>query len=218
METDNKNSGRYHLIPLTSEHLSHIAQWYEDIDDLSMIESKLPVPINAQSLEKLWQQDLSQTEPRTCYMFTICDDNNEPVGYTGLQDINYAHGNGVVFIYVKKELRKKGLGIRAIALMLDLSFLQLRLHRITTYVFEHNQPSLALIKRSGFVEEGRMRQACFFDGDYRDLVVVGMLKDEWAEPRRALSSTMSTETVATFGQSTSTRWSWPPGKQTNSTT
>ena len=151
-------------------------------------------------------------------MFTICDENDEPVGYTGLQDINYAHGNGVVFIYVKKELRKQGLGIRAIALMLDLSFLQLRLHRVTTYVFAHNNPSLALIKRAGFTEEGRMRQACFFNGSFQDLVVVGILKDEWSEPKRGLAQTLDTDTTAIFGHNNSTHWCWPPGMHSNSMT
>jgi hypothetical protein len=37
----------------------------------------------------------------------------------------------------------------------------------------------AAAARAGFVEEARLDQACFFAGGYDDLVVAGILADEW---------------------------------------
>ena len=189
--------------------MERIAEWYEDIEDLVLIESKLPVPVNAQALEKAWQQDLVDTEPRSSHVFSICDENFEPIGYTGLQDINYAHGNGVVFVYIRKDKRRGGVALRSVALMLDLAFDQLRLHRVTTYVHARNNASVSLIKRMGFVDEGCMRESCFFDGEFSDVNIVGTLSREWLTVRRSLSEALDGQVVVAFGRNADSRWRWP---------
>ena len=199
----------FYLKPLTVEHLERIVEWYEDIEDLVLIESKLPVPVNAQSLAKAWQRDLVDAEPRTSYLFSIGDDNGEPLGYTGLQDINYAHGNGVVFVYIRKDKRRLGIALRSVALMLDLAFDQLRLHRVTTYVHAKNTPSVSLIQRIGFSDEGCMRESCFFDGEYSDLNIVGTLCGEWLTFRSSLSDALDDQVIVAFGRNGDTRWRWP---------
>ena len=203
------NAQHYFLKPLSVSDVEQIAVWYEDIKDLALIESKLPVPLNARSLEKLWQNDLVHTEPRTDYLFTICDEDGEPIGHTGLQDINYADGNGVIFIYVRKDRRRGGIALRSMALMLDLAFLRLRLHRITTYVHTDNIPSAGLVKRLGFIDEGCMREGYFFDGEYGDVNIVGLLSDEWDASRGPLSDVLDNKVDVAFGQNTGSRWIWP---------
>ena len=145
------NDQHFYLKPLTASDVELIALWYEDIKDLALIESKIPVPLNAQSLEKMWQSYLVQTEPRIGYLFSVCDEDGVPIGHTGLQGINYADGNGVIFIYIRKDMRRCGAALRTMALLLDLAFYQLRLHRITTYVLADNLPSVGLVKRLGFM-------------------------------------------------------------------
>lgn len=204
------NQQQYHLKPLTAENLGCIAEWYENIEDLALIESRLPVPLNVQSLEKVWQNELVQKEPRSSYLFAICDADGNPVGHSGIQDINHVQGNAVVFIYVKKDERRGGVALRTLALMLDLAFLQLRLHRITTYVHSDNLPSIGLLKRLGFVDEGCMRDGCFFNGKYADVNVVGMLCREWQSSRGPLGTGLDVRTVVTFGRDVGSGWSWPP--------
>jgi RimJ/RimL family protein N-acetyltransferase len=203
------NNHHFYLKPLTASDVEQIAVWYEDIKDLALIESKLSVPLNAQSLEKLWQNDLVHTEPRTSYLFSICDEGGEPVGHTGLQEINYAAGNGVIFIYIKKDRRRCGVGLRAMALMLDLTFLQLRLHRITTYVHTDNLPSASLVKRLGFTGEGCMREAYFYDGKYGDVSIVGLLSKEWDTSRGPLNDALDNRVDVAFGRNTGSSWAWP---------
>ena len=203
------NGQHFYLKPLTASDVEHIAVWYEDIKDLAQIESKLSVPLNAQSLEKLWQNDLVHTEPRTSYLFSICDEGGEPIGHTGLQDISYADGNGVIFIYIKKGRRRCGVGLRATALMLDLAFLQLRLHRITTYVHTDNLPSAGLVERLGFTDEGCMREAYFYDGKYGDVSIVGLLVKEWDISRDSLNDALDNSVDVAFGRDTGSSWVWP---------
>lgn len=199
----------FYLKPLTVSDVEHIAVWYEDIKDLALIESKLSVPLNTRSLERLWQNDLVHSEPGTDYLYAICDESGEPIGHTGLQDINYANGNGVVFIYVRKNKRRCGVALRAMALMLDLAFFQLRLHRITTYVHTDNTPSASLVKRLGFADEGCMREGYFYDGEYGDVNIVGLLSEEWGACRGPLSDALDNKVDVAFGRDTEGRWIWP---------
>lgn len=202
-------SQHYYLKPLTVSDLEHIAVWYEDIKDLALIESKLSVPINTSSLEKLWHNDLVHSEPGTNYLFSICGEDDEPVGHTGLQEISYPCGNAVVFIYLKKDSRRRGIALRTMALMLDLAFYQLRLHRITTYVHTNNTPSVGLVKRLGFTIEGCMREGYFYDGQYGDVNIVGLLSREWDSCRVSLSDSLDGEVDIAFGRDPGGRWTWP---------
>jgi UDP-4-amino-4,6-dideoxy-N-acetyl-beta-L-altrosamine N-acetyltransferase len=207
-QRDNDNQ-HFYLKPLTASDVEHIAVWYEDIKDLALIESKIPVPLNAQSLEKMWQNYLVQTEPRTSYLFSICDEDGRPFGHTGLQQINYANGNGVVFIYIRRDMRRCGAALRAMALALDLAFYQLRLHRITTYVLADNLPSVGLVNRLGFTDEGCMREGHFYDGEYGDVNIVGLLAEEWDNSRGPLSDVLDNNVDVAFGRDTGSRWTWP---------
>lgn len=199
----------FYLKPLAASDVERIAVWYEDIKDLAQIESKLSVPLNTRSLEKLWQDDLVHSEPGTDYLFAIRDEEGEPVGHTGLQEISYANGNGVVFIYVKKNMRRSGIALRATALLLDLAYFQLRLHRITTYVHADNTASAGLVKKLGFIDEGRMREGYFYDGAYGDVDIVGLLSSEWAASRGALSESLDNGVEVAFGHDREGRWIWP---------
>jgi RimJ/RimL family protein N-acetyltransferase len=210
MNQQSKNTPQFfYLIPLTVKHLEVISGWYQNIDELALIESNLPLPINPQSLEKFWQRDLEQKEPRTSYVYSICNSEGVPVGMTGLQDINFTYGSGVVFIFVQKENRRHGLALRSIALMLDMACDQLRLHRITTYVDSDNTPSMSLISRIGFTQEGRMREACFYNGQHGDVNIVSMLAREWQEYRISLSEGLGSTTILSIGHGENTKWIWP---------
>jgi RimJ/RimL family protein N-acetyltransferase len=202
-------SRHFHLLPVALHHLESIASWYQNIDELSLIESNLPLPVNAQSLEVLWRRDLEQKAPRSSYLYTICNENDEAVGFTGLQEINLTNGCAVVFIFVEKNNRRFGLGKRSIALLLDMAFEQLRLHRVATYVNSDNLPSCDLIQKSGFTDEGRMREACFFNGEYHDVNIVSMLAEEWQALRIPLSDQLDNATTLSMGNDENSKWTWP---------
>jgi len=202
-------SRHFHLLPVALHHLESIASWYQNIDELSLIESNLPLPVNAQALEVLWQRDLEQTAPRSSYLYTICNETGEAVGFTGLQEINLTNGCAVVFVFVEKSNRGYGLALRSLALLLDMAFEQLRLHRVATYVNSTNLPSRGLIRKIGFTDEGCMRDACFFNGDYHDVNIVSMLADEWQALRIPLSEPLQSTIILSMGNDENSKWIWP---------
>ena len=54
------------------------------------------------------------------------------------------------------------------------------IHRIGVRVEEANERALALYRRLGFTEEGRLRQAAFRDGRYGDVLLFSLLAEEWS--------------------------------------
>jgi RimJ/RimL family protein N-acetyltransferase len=49
-------------------------------------------------------------------------------------------------------------------------------------VLASNAPAIASYEKSGLVREGTLRRSAFVDGRREDVVVMGILRDEW-EPR-----------------------------------
>ena len=63
--------------------------------------------------------------------------------------------------------------------MMRYAFEQLRLHRITLYVHEFNERAIGVYERCGFKHEGRLREAHFMDGKYTDVLIMGLLREDF---------------------------------------
>jgi len=85
---------------------------------------------------------------------------------------------GRVGMGVAIEARGRGIGRALLHEALRRGFE--RFHRIEIEVFASNSRAHALYRRLGFVEEGRRRQAWRLDGKSNDIVVLGLLRHEWA--------------------------------------
>jgi RimJ/RimL family protein N-acetyltransferase len=78
------------------------------------------------------------------------------------------------------EHRRKGYATEAAVTLLRFMFEERRFHKCAARVFAHNGASLALQRRLGLVEEGRLREHVFFAGRHHDVVLMGVLADEFA--------------------------------------
>lgn len=77
------------------------------------------------------------------------------------------------------EHRRKGYGAEAVVLLLRFMFAERRYHKCLGAIFAHNEASLALTRGLGFTEEGRLREHVFFAGRHHDLVMIGVLANEF---------------------------------------
>lgn len=199
----------FRLRPLTAADFVSVATWYGQIEDLSMFDRQSPVPLSVEALETVWRKSIDDEDPRASYWFAICDADDRPVGLAGIQGIHYVHGDGVLAIMAAPGVRRRGIGIRAGVLVLDMAFDQLRLSRVTSYCRADNDPSRALIRQLGFQEEGRMRRSWFSHGQHHDLIVVGQLQEEWKRSRRELVEGLGANVVVSIGEDRDGRWTCP---------
>ena len=73
----------------------------------------------------------------------------------------------------------QGLGGDMLQTILDACFGGWGIHRLGVRVEAGNERALALYRRGGFREEGRLRQAAFLGGQHADVVLFGLLAPEW---------------------------------------
>lgn len=74
----------------------------------------------------------------------------------------------------------RGYATDAARTMIDFAFGPLGLHRVSAAIGPDNAASLALIRRLGFTEEGRLRDHVHTNGAWRDSVLFSLLSHEWA--------------------------------------
>jgi RimJ/RimL family protein N-acetyltransferase len=68
-----------------------------------------------------------------------------------------------------------------VKILLRYMFTERRYHKAEAGVYAYNKASLALHKRLGFQQEGRLRDHEFLAGAYQDLIVFGITADEFAD-------------------------------------
>lgn len=73
----------------------------------------------------------------------------------------------------------KKYGREAIWLLVDYGFRYHNFHKIWLRVHGMNERAQRAYKAVGFVEEGRLRAHVYSNGTYDDLVMMGILRDEW---------------------------------------
>ncbi|OQP87752.1 hypothetical protein BTR14_04115 [Rhizobium rhizosphaerae] len=77
-------------------------------------------------------------------------------------------------IGVDDAWQRRGVGRALLAALLDSAFNWLQIRRVELTVFTDNHPAIALYRRFGFVEEGRLRGYAFRDGDYADVLAMAL--------------------------------------------
>lgn len=78
---------------------------------------------------------------------------------------------------VRKAWRGQGIGTRLLAATLAAAK-AMGLEKVRLGVFASNAAAIALYRRKGFVEEGRFLRARKLDGQYDDLVMMGLFFQE----------------------------------------
>jgi RimJ/RimL family protein N-acetyltransferase len=102
------------------------------------------------------------------------------IGKALIQRIEWANGNGQIRLGIgSADDWRKGYGTQALKMLLRFAFAELNMFRVTANVAEYNEGAIALMQKFGFTEEVRRRQSLERDGRRWDLLVFGLLKDEW---------------------------------------
>ena len=104
------------------------------------------------------------------------------IGNVKLGPIHWIHQSATLGILVgEKKLWGKGIGIEATRLMVEYGFHRLNLRRIDLGVFADHESAVRCYQQVGFKTEGRMREALFQDGNYKDRLWMGLLRSEYLE-------------------------------------
>ncbi|MGI6297643.1 MAG: GNAT family N-acetyltransferase [Saccharofermentanales bacterium] len=114
------------------------------------------------------------------YDFLIINCQGKIVGESVINEVDTDNMSACfrIGIFDRKNFGR-GIGTEAIKMTLKFGFEELNLHRIELEVFSFNERGYRAYKRVGFEEEGIKRKAVFIEGKYHDIIVMGILRDEF---------------------------------------
>jgi Acetyltransferases, including N-acetylases of ribosomal proteins len=158
------------------------AKWTHNAEFMRLYDVNPARPLSAGIVKKQYEKlEKRMEEDKDLYHFMIrAKADDRLIGKAEVQRIEWTNGNGQIRIGIgAAEDRCKGYGTQALRMLLRFAFAELNLFRMSANVPEYNEGAIALLKKFGFVEEVRRRQALERDGRRWDLLVFGLLKDEW---------------------------------------
>ncbi|HEY8609596.1 MAG TPA: GNAT family protein [Noviherbaspirillum sp.] len=114
-------------------------------------------------------------------LFAIRDyEKNRCIGHLGLYRIDYRTRSCEYGIMIgDKDYWGIGAGRAVTAFALRYAFDELNMNRVELSLLATNERAKALYLAHGFRQEGVLRQACFKDGDYVDVLVMSLLRREY---------------------------------------
>jgi RimJ/RimL family protein N-acetyltransferase len=114
------------------------------------------------------------------FRFIIETPDDGAVGIATLTGIDWKNRRATHGIkLINMERRSKGIGTDTVMAIMRYAFDELQLNRLDGSWFQDNMASIGLYKKCGWVEEGIRRNYVFKNGGYRNLVVVGILAEEY---------------------------------------
>lgn len=116
------------------------------------------------------------------WRFVIETVENGAIGIATLTDIDWK--NRSAFHGMKlasKEIRSKGIGTDTVMAIMRYAFDELQLNRLDGSWFSDNIASINMYKKCGWMEEGVRRQYFYKRGSWHDLVLSGILAEEYYE-------------------------------------
>lgn len=122
----------------------------------------------------------SQKEERVSYKFAMTIKPASDIAGSCWIDISDPNSrNASVGYFVGKQHWGNGYGTEMVQALLQFGFQQLKLHRIFANCDAENAPSRRILERTGFRQEGLLRQHCLRSYGWSDTCWYGILEEDW---------------------------------------
>ena len=170
------SSGKYSLVPIRFEDRYDIMQWRNE--QIYHLRQTSPLTKEAQDayfynvVAKLFHQEKPSQILFSFLEGAVC------IGYGGLVHVNWADKNAEVSFIMNTELEQKyfsKLWTIFLQLLEKLAFDELKLHKLYTICFDLRPNLYGIIEKAGYIKEGRLKEQCLFNGEYRDVLLHGKI-------------------------------------------
>jgi len=170
---------RVYLRPSERADLPTFVRWLNDAEVAATLAVRAPMSLAS---EEAWFERMLAAQGRTDYHFVICLlDDDRPIGTIGLHQVDRDNGSAEFGIAIgEKGEWGKGYGTDALRAICDFGFGELRLERIGLEYYAGNDRGRRSYEKGGFTHEGTLRHARFSGGEYLDVHLMSLLRDEWA--------------------------------------
>ncbi len=173
---------RIRLRAAEKEDIPVFVRWINDPD---VTENLLFVAPWSRFEEESWFENMMKRPAvEHILVIEIHDDklhsNYLPIGTCSFINIDWRNRLAEIGIMIgEKAYWDKGYGSETMRLMLDHGFSSLNFNRIWLQVYSKNKRGIKAYEKAGFRYEGMFRQGQYQHGQYYDVHLMSILKDEW---------------------------------------
>jgi len=123
-------------------------------------------------------------DPPTHRIYTALDETGGPAGHIELANIDRVNRSAnIARVLIFAGRRGQGLGRELLTLALAVGFDELKLHRLSLYVFDFNLAAIAAYEHAGMRTEGLLRDVRRVGDKFWSVYQMSMLEDEWRARR-----------------------------------
>lgn len=156
------------------------AKWSRDTEFSRNYDLPPVLPRDAQHMQTRFTEQQARPQPPDIQFHIAALDNAQIIGECELEMNQAAHREAFVAIGIgERALWGRGFGSDAMKLLLGFGFREWNLHRISLAVFSYNLRARHSYLKCGFQIEGRVRGNLKRGGARHDLILMGILRDEW---------------------------------------
>ncbi|MEA3326964.1 MAG: GNAT family protein [Chloroflexota bacterium] len=173
---------RIRLRAAEREDIPAFLRWINDPEVTENLFFAAPI---ARVEEEKWYEDMMGKPPSEHILVIEVRDvdqaeNYRTIGNCQFHDIDWRNRSSEVGILIdEKRFWNQGYGTETMHLLLQHEFNTLNLHRIWLQVISKNKWGIRAYEKAGFQHEGKFRQAHFQYGQYYDVDLMSVIKEEW---------------------------------------
>lgn len=163
------------LRPIQEDDLPQLVEWKNNREISHLTGGYMPVTLTQEAIRYELEQESSSK-----YTFLIEIYDKTAIGYCGLMGVEPVSRRAELFIRIGyKEKQGQGYGKETLKSLLSFAFEDLNLNRLFITVFTDNTKAIALFEMLGFKKEGTLRSHQYAQGQYKNMVMMGLLRAEW---------------------------------------
>lgn len=168
---------RVTLEPFRPEDAEILASFEQDSEFLRLYDADVARPRTADEIRASYEG----RRPPGDFVFSVHGPDNAFIGIGCLDGILPFQGVAGLSMALGRPYWGQGFGGEALTLLLRFSFHELNLRRVTLTVFDYNERAQRLYERAGFTREGAFRAFLVRDGKPHDMLLYGMLREEFPD-------------------------------------
>jgi RimJ/RimL family protein N-acetyltransferase len=162
------------------DDLPTFVRWFNDPEVRHFLAAYLPMSMAQE--ERWFEERLNAKDEFFFVVEALVDDAFTPIGTITLVGVDWKNRISKFGTMIgEKDYWGQGLGTEATRVLLRFAFGELNLHRVELEVYDFNARAIRSYEKAGFRREGTKRQALFRAGRYRDVHVMGILREEFME-------------------------------------
>lgn len=162
---------------MDEKHLERFAQIENEKNTLLLANDDIPFPLTTEDHTKFFNSISGKKEE---FIFGIFEkESNELIGSCGVFSVNWKNSTCFVGIAIGIEWQNKGYGTDAMDTLISFIFNYIHINKIKLQVFSFNANAIRSYEKCHFIKEGTLRNEIFRFGNFHDVYLFGLLREDW---------------------------------------